>query len=152
MKFTIEVNDFWLDEGADLEPALQKHIVREVVSTITKSIQDKVDMQITMQVEKALNARLAFVISERISELIEAGTIMKNGKAVPLVDHIEELFHTNHGWNNPEEKMKKIAKDFGEQLKLQYNAMFANHIVQGLKTQGLLKDEVVKLLLEGKKA
>jgi len=61
------------------------------------------------------------------------------------------LFFKNTGWNNPERVLKAIAMEFGKELKLQYNNMFANKIVQNMKEQGLLKDEVVQILLSDNK-
>ncbi len=152
MRIEIEIKDFWLDSECDIEKALKDHVIHEAVSQITKSIKDKVDMQITLQVQKVLDARLAFVISERIAELVQTGVIIKDKKEISLVEHIKQLFHQNHGWDRPHDIMERIAKKFGEELKAQYNNIFATKIVMGLKEQGMLKDEVVQILLEGKKS
>lgn len=44
-----------------------------------------------------------------------------------------------------------IAKEFAKEMEVQYSSAFANKIVMNMKDQGLLKDEVVQILLEPSK-
>ena len=154
MKFTIEVDDFWLGE-AELEPALKRFIVNDVVEKITKSIQDKVDKQITEKVNEIANSRLSYMINDRIKELLETGILVtgtgSNRKDIKFIDHINNLFNSHHGWHRPDEVLQKIAKAFGEELKAQYNNIFAAKIVQNMREQGMLREDVAQLLLNGKK-
>jgi len=89
------------------------------------------------------------IIDSTLTGLIAAESIMINGKPVTIVDHVKGIFKNNHGWSNPHSQLERLAKDFGKEIKLQYNNAFANKIVSNMKEQGLLKDEVVQILLEG---
>ena len=146
MKFTIEVNDFYLEED-ELSEALLAHLKREVVSQISNNIKDKVEQQITIKVTEAVNSKIALVIDSVLSDLIASETITFNKQEITITQHVKNIFMNNHGWNNPTEIMTKLGKKFGEELKLQYNNIFANKIVQGLKEQGMLRDDVVQMLL-----
>lgn len=128
MKFTVELEEFWL-EDEELESTLRKYVRDDVLCQVQKRIEDKIDKEITSQLTQTIEGRL------------EEITIKK---------HIENLFNNHHGWNSPNEKMKQIAKSFGKELTARYDKVFATHIVMGLKDQGLLKDEVAQILLEGK--
>ena len=150
MKFTVELEEFWLDEE-ELSSTLTSVIKRDVISQVSKSIEDKVEKQITEKVTECINEKLNPLIDNTLSDLIATGTLTINRQEITTVEHIKNLFMKNSGWNNPTRQMESIAKKFGEELKLQYNNMFATKIVDNMKKQGLLKDEVVQILLTGDK-
>lgn len=150
MKLAIELEDFWMDEDSgDIEAELKEYVVREVAGKIQKSIREKVEEQITKKVQEIIEFKLGTIIDEKISQVIDSETIKpRRCNEIKIVDHVKNLFETHHGWGNADEKIKRIAKEFGEELKHQYNNAFANKIVQNMKEQGLLKDEVVQILLK----
>lgn len=150
MIFTIDIEDFWLHDGTELADELRRTITKDVVGKISTSIKEQVNAQISKQVEELIHSKIELIIDNTLSECIDNEVIAPHGKPVSITDHVKDLFMCNHGWNNPEKKLARLAKDFGEDLKLQYNNAFANKIVSNMKEQGLLKDEVVKILLEGK--
>lgn len=149
MKFTIEVEEFWL-EDEELTEALQGHIKRQVVNDISKSIKEKVEAQIAAKVKEVVEQKVSLVIDSTLTDLIATGVIIQNSKEITITDYVKDIFQRHHGWSNPKQQMEKIAQKFGDELKLQYNNVFANKIVLNMKKQGLLKDEVVQILLEGK--
>jgi len=148
MKFTIDVEDFWLEEE-ELTEALQGHIKHNVVREISESIKVQVEKKISEKVKETIDAKIELVIDTVLTDLVSTGVIVSNNSEIAISTHVKNLFQKNHGWNNPAAQMEQIAKKFGEDLKLQYNNVFANKIVQNMKKQGLLKDEVVQILLEG---
>lgn len=149
MKFTIEVEDFWLEEE-ELTGALQSHIKMSVVKQISESIKDKVEKEIADKLNETIEQKLSLVIDSTISDLIATGTIVYNRDEISIVNHVKNLFQKNAGWSNYKSQIERLAKNFGEELRLQYSNAFANKIVSNMKDQGLLKDEVVQILLEGK--
>jgi hypothetical protein len=148
MKFTVEVDDFWIEED-ELSSALSADIKRNVVQQISKSIEDKVEEQITKKVTARINEKIEPLIDQTLSDLIEIGVIEHNRVEISIVQHVKNLFMKHNGWASPDRKLEAIAKKFGQELKLQYNNAFASKIVSNMKEQGLLKDEVVQILLEG---
>lgn len=150
MKFTVELEDFWFEEDEDLSESLKAYIKRDVVHQIAKSIEGQVEKEITRKVSETISDKMSVVIDSTLSELVDNGFITKNNKEIPLVEHVKDIFNSHHSWNSPEAKLEKLAKRFGEEMRLQYNNAFASKIVSNMKEQGLLKDEVVQILLEGK--
>lgn len=150
MKFTIDIEEFWAEDDENLSEALQNNVKYSVINTILSKIQDQVDRQITDKALEIIDSRLEEIIDTRIAEVVDTETIRRYGEEIPIVDHIKKIFQDNTGWNNADAKIARVAKEFGEELKLQYNNAFANKIVQNMKEQGLLKDEVVSILLEDK--
>ena len=151
MKFIVEMNEFWLDEESELEPALKAHIIHNVISKITKDIDERVQKEVSLKAQALIADKLSSVIDNKLAELLTTGIITVNGKEVPIETHLKTLFENSHGWSNPSTKIQEFAKKFGESMKAQYNAVFANQIVVSMKEQGFLKDEVVNLLLTEKK-
>ena len=150
MKFTVDIEEFWLEEEDDLSSALKSHISNTVVMKISKDIEGQVEKQITKKVAEAIDQKISPLIENKLTDLMATGIIVKNGSEISIDDYIKNKFQQNTGWNNQEEYIKKIAHAFGKEIKAQYNAAFANQVVVGMKEQGLLKDDVVQILLEGK--
>ena len=151
MKFTVDLEDFWLDEDAsDIETELKNHIINSVVFQIGANIKEKVDIQISKTVNEVIERKLTTIIDDKLSDLIDIGTITRNRKEISIVDYVKDVFQHSNGWGSVDKKLERIAKGFGDELKIQYNNAFANKIVMNMKEQGLLKDEVVQILLSPK--
>lgn len=146
MIYKIDVDDFWLDEE-ELTEGLTSHIKNSVVFKISKDIEDKVEKQITNKINEVIKDKIGLIIDSKLNDLVSTGTIVKNGKEISMEENIKNVFQDNSGWSNPNQQIAKIAKKFGEELKLQYNNAFANQIVLKMKEQGFLKNDVVKVLL-----
>lgn len=151
MKFTVEVEDFYLDEDGDLGDGLKAHIKNDVVCQISKNIKEQTEKQITEKVQEVINHKMELVIDSTLTDLIATGMITYNREKVSIVDHIKKVFVENAGWHNPRSQIAEIAKQFTLELKKQYNMVFANEIVVKMKEQGFLKDDLVQILLTDKK-
>lgn len=147
MKFVIEVEDFYLEEE-EISEGLKAAVQRNVIAEIEKRIKDRVETAITTRVNTLINEKIAKIIDAKLSEFVATGTIIVDRKEVQIIDHLKGMFQTNHGWNNPANQMRQLAEAFGKELKARYDVAFANQIVIKINEQGMLKDEVVKLLLK----
>lgn len=148
MKFTVEVDDFWLDEDEDLAEGLASHIKRDVVDQISKNVKKQTEDQITTKIKEVIDEKIALVIDSTLTDLIAVGTIKVYGTEMSIVDHIKDLFQESNRWKNPSEQIEVIAKEFTDELRKQYNMVFANQIVVKMKEQGFLKDDLVQILLK----
>lgn len=146
MKFTIEVDDFWIEEE-ELSDALASHIRSSVVMQITKEIKEKVDKEITIRVKESIDQKMAVIINDKLADLFTTGIINVNSKEVSINDHVKNLFLNNRGWHSVNSQIENLAKKFSTEIKNQYDNAFANKVVLNMKAQGLLKNEVVQLLL-----
>jgi hypothetical protein len=148
MKFTVEVEEFYLDEDENLAPALVKEITRNVIDGIWGQIKDKVDKAITIAVETKIQKELTLQINLRVAELINAGTITKDKKEVLISDWIKEQFDRSSGWNTPYDQIKNIAANYGQEMKKRYDYFYANQIVTQMSKIGILKEEIFKKLID----
>lgn len=150
MKFTVEVEDFWLEEE-ELKEALVSRIKRDVVFQILESVKKQTESQIKIKLQEVIKQKIDLVIDSTLTDMVAAGTIIDYGKEISIVDHVKNVFQDNNTWSDPTRQIASIAQDFTEELKKQYNVVFANNIVQKMKEQGFLKDDLVQVLLTGKK-
>jgi len=151
MKFTVDVEDFWLEEE-ELSDALVSHVKLSVVAQIEKLTKDKVEKQITDALNKVIEEKILLVIDNTLQDLIATGTFIParhSSEPISFIQHIRNKFNSNDRWNNPNEYIKEQAIIFGNEMKIRYDSIFAMHVVDNLKKQGMLNDKVVQLLLEG---
>ena len=147
MNITIELDDEWIEEQS-ISEAMEESIKRNIVFSLTEKNKQRTEVAITNAIDKAIESKLGDVIDEVISQAVDNGMIMRNRKEISIVEHISESFMVHSGWGSPNKKIEAVAKKFGEELKIQYNAIFATKIVENMKKQGFLKDDVASLLLE----
>ena len=149
MKFTVDVEEFWIEED-ELTDALKRDVKRDVVNQISTDIKDKVEQEIALKVKEAIDNKINLIIDSTLTDLMATGVISRNNQEITIEAYVKDLFQKNTGWNQPARQIDDIAKKFGQELKAQYNNIFATKIVQNLKEQGMLKDEVAQILLEDK--
>lgn len=154
MKFTIEIDEFWLDSESELEPALTKHIIDNVVSQIEKSIEKRVEDHITIKVKAEIESKMYRFMNLTIEQIITTEKIKveesygKPKVEMTLTEYIKKQFQENSGYRSPHETITALAKKFADEMKNRYDLLFASQIVAKMNNNGLLKDEVAKLLVE----
>jgi hypothetical protein len=152
MKIIVDLEDFWPEEEeGDLPEQIKKHVIWDVTRQVWNDVRTEVKRELQAQITQTIDSQLKDVIAETISDEVDKGVINNRGLGDPIkiTDHVRNLFHNKSGWCDADKKIERIAADFAKELKLQYNNVFAAKIVDNMKKQGLLKDEVTQLLLEG---
>jgi hypothetical protein len=151
MKFTIEVEDFYLDEDNDLAPALKQHIISTVVNKISTDLKSKIEDGVQKEVKAQVEQTLYRKITSLTNEVIESDKIKgrySNDPEITLQEYVKQQFTTTAASKAPvNDKIEQLAKVFGEEMKKRYDMVFAAGIVQKMHENGLLKDDVVSKLL-----
>lgn len=155
MKFTIEVEDFYLDEDKELAPALKSYIIREVVTTIDKGLQAKVEDAITKEVKAQVEQTLYRKIGTFVTECIANDKIKGRYSSSPeitLQEWVKQQFTETAREKAPtDESIRKLAVAFGDEMKKRYDLLFASQLVAKMKESGFIKEEAIALLLNDKK-
>ena len=149
MKFSIEIEEFYISEDNDLESELANSIITEVVRRIKESIKEQIDKQIDKAVSDMSAEFITPTIQGVVSDCIETGAMTSSGKAIMIKDYIKNLFENNSGWSNPEEKIKRLAKEYGESIQKRVDMQFATQIVAKLHEQKMLHPDVAAALFSG---
>lgn len=147
MKFTIEVDDFYIEEG-ELETNLKHHIINDVTNKIWAAIKEKVDEHATRKVKADVEERMYRFMNVAIEEIISKEKIKYDNKEITLAEYIRNYFQNKNHWQNADETIRKAAEKFGIEMKNRYDLLFASQLVAKLNKEGMLKEDVAKLLLE----
>lgn len=148
MKFTVELEDFYIDEEEDIEPALKSHIIGAVISTINEQISEKIKKSITEVAKLAIEKKFSEKTSKVVDEFIENGKIKYNSNELTIEEYVKHLFNDNNGWGVPQFTLGRLAKKFGDELKERYDLFFATQIVKKLGDSGLLAEGIAKALID----
>lgn len=145
------VHDMFHDEENSISEALRGHIMNGVIRKILPVMKSSIEDQITNKISKIMIDRVSSAVDEKVKDFVGGeGVVMIDGKRKTLPAHIGYMFENCRGWNDPSRHIEKVAEKFAKELRGQYNNIFAMNIVSNMKEQGLLKDDVVKMLLEEK--
>ena len=148
MKFTIEIDDFWLDSEDELEPALKRYVINEVTDKIHKSISDKVDKAILVLLNKEFEIGYGKKVEKFISDSFEDGELKIGQDDLSAKEYFLSQAKNNYGWSSVKDALEKSAKRHVEEMKKRYDLYYASHVVSKLSENGLLKDDKLKELLE----
>jgi hypothetical protein len=149
MKIEIEVKEFGSDES-EFETSFRNYVVTKTKDIIWKEIEEKINAEISktvkIQVEKQISKKTELIIQD----IIDNDTLLSpyTNVRVKVKEYIRLKFEKDSGWQSPNKVLEDIAKKFGAELKSRYDLMFATQIVKSLDKEGLLKDNVAKMILE----
>jgi len=154
MKFTIEVDDFYIEEG-DLESNLKSHIITSCVHKITTDLKQKIDdgvsKEIKAQVEQTLYRKIGMFVTECIANDKIKGYYSSDPQ-ITLQEWVKTQFTETARQKAPvDDTIRKLAVAFGDEMKKRYDLLFASQLVAKMKESGFIKEEAIALLLENKK-
>ncbi len=155
MKFNIEVymedlvDDIVCDQIEDFQGELKSKIIQQVMRKALSSMQDLIDKKISDRVNGILSERVESAIQKTLDNVVNNGIVNHNGSEVLITSLVKDKIIQDRSWNSVTSQIEKFAKSFSVDLKRQYDAAFANKVVANMKEQGLLKDDVVNILLGG---
>lgn len=150
MKFIIEVDDFYMEQG-ELETELKSHIITSVIHKITTDLKQKIEdgviREVKAQVEQTLYRKIGTFVTECIANEKIKGRYSGDPE-VTLQEWVKEQFTEKAREKAPvDDVIKKLANVFGEELKKRYDLLFASQLVAKMKDSGFIKEEAVQLLL-----
>ena len=151
MKFTIELEDFWMEEEGTIEEQLKEHITHSVISEIRTKLKDQIDTTITKvvkeQFENSLESEIAMITRAVIeSETVKTGS-GKDSPRIAIKDWIIQKIESKDSWNNPQKELQKFAAKYMDEIKAQYDFIYASSVVQKMGELGMLKDDKMAEIL-----
>lgn len=155
MKFTIEIEDFWTDEdSSSVSDELKDYIIKDLFRQVKKHIDNELESKVYEVVRKKAEDYMNSSAMSLVDEILKKEMIpnpKRNEKDQPeqisVNDYIKYKFIQDAGWSNNSDRLKKLADQFGKEIKDRYDLLFASQIVSKLNGEGLLKDDIAKLLL-----
>lgn len=147
MRFTVEVEDFYIEEG-ELATELQHQLKSSIVREIREEIKDKVKSFTETHIRQVINEGLQARVQVLMDEIISSGKLKGEYSSDPEIT-VEEMIRQRFLKARPditktvESKVKSHVKD----LQDRYDLMFATQLITKIKEQGFLKQEAVDMLL-----
>jgi hypothetical protein len=156
MKVTVELDDIWIDGESTLTDEINHLVKEKVKKEIWDNIKEHANSVITKVVQDEIEKDLLIKGQKMVSEIIENGRVPSPSSTIgdeetrtcTLEELIKYKFKANSGWSNPDEKIKNLAKTFGNEMKSRYDLLFASQLVAKMNENGLLKEDAAKKLLE----
>lgn len=148
MKIVVDLEDFWLDDESELIPTLQEYVKNSVIRDISDSIKKQVDSFMDKAIKNHVEKQLEVRVNLLMESFIENNKVKGNYSSDPELT-VSELINKkfNDARPNIQDLVKKQAENIGIDLKRRYDLLFASQIVAKINEQGLLKDDVARLLL-----
>ncbi len=153
---TIELNlsDIFVDRGDEersLTDLVKEHINYTGMREIKAAVDSAVSKHLQETIVKNLDGILSAMFSAKVEQILTAEKLSFGGyKDTTMQEFIIDRITRMEG-RSIEDTLKrhceKAANDLGTKLKAQYDIAFANVLVQKLDNVGLLKSDVVRLLL-----
>ncbi len=154
---TVDLSDFYSEEDTmSFSDEIKNSIAYKVKEEIWKSFKIEGLQIFDNQVKKQIELDKDLKIKEIIDELFIKGEVKKkysSHELVSLKEYCEDYFngqviHSNDFMNKINNTVKLQAETISKELKDRYDLLFASQIVANLNKQGMLKDDIAKILLE----
>lgn len=153
---TVDVSEFYAEEeGENFGDAIKNHIAHQVKTEIWAKFKEDAMTSFDNQIKRQIDLDKDIKIKETIDDLFKNKAVKKkysNNEVVPFNDYIEDYFvsqsvNSNDFMNKVNNEIKKQAETIVKQLKDRYDLLFASQIVQKLNENGMLREDVARLLL-----
>lgn len=148
MKFTVEVEDFYMEEE-DLSTALQYSIKTEVVREIKKSIETQVSDFMNKIMKEEIQSELKGRVKGLVEDFMQVGKVKghySGDQELTVKEWISRSIQKENG--DIHSTISKMVKLQFEGLQKRYDLMFASQLISKINQQGYLKEDVARLLLE----
>lgn len=155
---TVDLEDFYPEEdGGNIAEQIKETIERNVVSTIWKKVKEEGFESLCSQIERKVNLDKDLKIKEILDTYFKEKKVKKSrydsGTFLTIEDYItenlnSEYFHTGDKFDRRvTDFLTKNSEEIIKQLKDRYDLLFASQIVNNLNKQGMLKEDIAKILL-----
>lgn len=154
MEITVKLDELFQEvrgEDGYIEINLAEELKAEIIRKVVSESFQRVQKHLIEFIATEVSASVASIGAEKIRTIAEvhiASTkIEKYGREISFSEAILEQLTRQIDQGSLERTVRAQAESITKTLKAQYDLAFANQIVMGLQTQGLLKPEVAQLLL-----
>jgi conjugal transfer/entry exclusion protein len=146
MKFTVEVEDFYIEQG-DLAEELKSQVKADVVRQMKDSLKKQVDDFMDRYIKSEINDQVKGRVQSTMDDFLATGKIKEDygNQEMTVEAYIAKALKARHA-----DIQKAIADQVKKQvteLQNRYDMLFATQLISKIKDSGFLKDDAAKLLL-----
>lgn len=159
IKVEVDLSDLYSEEeGENYSQVVKAHITGEVKREVLKHFKETTGDEFS----KAAIAQIEVSKHELITKTLEGLAkvpminVRHSKEPISLEEHIRSEYEKYVAQGSRfdgiiEKAVIKAAQDLGMELKDRYDMLFASQIVMKLNEQGMLREDVAKVLLDKKK-
>lgn len=157
LNITVDLSEFYSEEdGATFSQQIKDHIAYMVKQEVLKDFKNKISEEFNREVKKEIEATKEFFITDVLKQLIVSAKVKKRygtNEMISISEYIcEELERVQLTDNKMKDfltsQTKKSSDEISKELKNRYDLLFASQIVTKLNENGMLKEDVARLLLD----
>lgn len=136
-----------------IKDSIRADVVAQVLAEFRKTCASDFSSEIRKAVEGMRDGFIAATMQAMIDEKTIAGERWgaAAGEKVSIIDVIRKQISNYQVERNVDERLVKIAREYGDKmatdLKARYDLLFASQIVSKLNDNGMLREDVARLLL-----
>ena len=158
---TVDLSEFFSDEDErSFSEQIKSEIARQTKDQILTAWKAQLSEVFDAQVKKEIELQKNTFITETVQDAIFNRNVKQrygSKEMIPIALWIEEELQRTHLNNSTlTDFLNKIVKGqtdtLGKELKTKYDMLFATQIVSKLAENGMLKEDVAKLLLTDSKS
>jgi len=152
---TVDLSEFYSEDEQDFSSQIKNSISHQVKSLIISDWKEKIGLEFTNAVRFEVEKQKESFITNEIEKAICESKVKKNysGEMVTISEWIIQELEKSHisdtrikeFLNN---QTKNLSDRISKELKDRYDILFASQIVSKLNENGMLKEDVAKLLLD----
>lgn len=172
---TVDLEDFYSEDENSFNEQILSHIEWQVKQSVWKEFSDrglqsfknKIDAELEQEKDAEIQRIVTKIFSDKKIKTREATKSNPEPEMVTLFEYIEDKLHKSYFSEDRTassildgklrdkevqfEKMVSLAAEqIGKQLKDRYDLLFASQIVSNLNKNGMLKEDIAKILLNEK--
>ena len=149
MKFTVEIEDGWIEDG-ELNAELKRQVISGIVNQITPVLAEGHIRLIGETAKKNIIKIFDDAANKETEKFILEGKVKsdRGNGLVTVQEFIKEKFDSSNSYSSQKELIEKLAKNYSIEIKNRYDMMFASQLVIKMSEQGLLKEGVLQSLMD----
>lgn len=157
---TVDLSEFYTeeDEHISFSQAIKEYIAYDVKNKVLADFKQRAGDEFNIYVKQLIDQQKDGFITGVVSELITTAKVKKpysGGEPISISEWVaQELERTVLSDSKVKEivtkNVKQATDNIGDELKRRYDLLFASQIVAKLHENGMLKEDVAKLLLTEK--
>jgi hypothetical protein len=154
VKVEVDLSEFYSEDESSFSEQIKDSIAYTVKQQILADWNAKITSEFSGKIKEAVKQVKEEHIDSTMVDLIQNGEIkMHDGKKISIADYIqanlENEYLKDHQFKGTVNRIiNNQSTSLIEELKNRYDMLFASQLVDRLNKQGMLKEDVAKMLLK----
>ena len=153
MRIIVEVEDFWMDEDSDeFENEFKNYVKGETKKEIWATIEERINKEIIKQVTEIVNKNIEKKVAKFIDKMLNSGELKVSGrysddKPKDMKEYIIDKLKSDNTYGTPKKMIEELSEKYAKEFRNRYDLLFASQLVAKLGNNGLLREDIARLLL-----